>query len=253
VKIVLVNNTSANGHFGSGLVIDTIHKKLEERGHSVGFSIRMDWNWRRNNHLEKQRLSSADLVIVNGEGSVHDNLRPDLIEIAGKYPCVLINTVFQNEPETEYLEKFKYIAVRESFSQKEMQKHGVNSVVVPDLIFAADVERPEILHDRIAMDSIMGGRGISPRGNALDQIGKARTLCTGRFHGVCMALKWGVPFSAFPSNTHKTLGMMTDAGCSHLYFETQDEAMENIQPFDGSEYVRKAREAIGQMFDDILK
>jgi len=248
VRIILINNTSLNGHFGSGLVIDTIHKKLADRGLSVGYSIMMHRDWRQ----EWRKISGADLVIVNGEGSIHDDLRPDLLEIASKRPSVLINTVFQNEPKTEHLEKFKYISARESFSQKEMLEHGVESVVVPDLIFSADVERPEIIHDRIAMDSILGGMGISPRGNALEQIGKARTICTGRFHGACMALKWGMPLSAYPSNTHKTLGMMNDAGCGHLYFATQEEAMDNIQPFDGSEYVRNARKSIDQMFDDIV-
>ena len=247
MRIILINNTSINGHFGSSLVIDTIHKKLKDRGLSIGRSIMMHHDWRQ----EWRMISGADLVIVNGEGSVHDNLRPELLQIASRRPSVLINTVFQNEPETDHLGRFKYISVRESLSQNEMSGHGIVPEVVPDLIFAADVERPEIIHDRIAMDSIMGGMGISPRNNAVEQIGKARTICTGRFHGACMALKWGMPFSAFPSNTHKTIGMMTDAGCSHLYFETQDEAMDNIQPFDGSEYVRKARESIDQMFDDI--
>jgi hypothetical protein len=39
-------------------------------------------------------------------------------------------------------------------------------------------------------------------------------IITGRFHGVCLCLKVGVPFLAVRSNTHKVEGLLEDAGMS---------------------------------------
>jgi len=248
MKVAIVNDTSSNNHFGCKLVMDVFRDVFKKRGVRITGTIPVGVHWARDRHS----LETANLVVVNGEGSIHDGKYEELIKIAGCYPSVLVNTSFQNMPSAENLGKFKYISVRESFSQRDMSGHGVVPEIVPDLIFAADLPRPNPVYDRVSMDSVLGGEGISPsRCNPLEKIGKARSLCTGRFHGACMALKWGMPFSAYPSNTHKTLGMMTDAGCPHLYFETQEEAEENIQPFDGSEYVANARIKIEKMFDRI--
>ena len=63
---------------------------------------------------------------------------------------------------------------------------------------------------------------------------------------------WGMPFSAYPSNTHKTEGMLLDAGCD-LYFPTQAEALDNIGEFDSTQYINHARKAISDMFDRVVE
>ncbi len=76
------------------------------------------------------------------KGSIHSGRERalNLVKMANyaeklNIPCVLINTVYQNNPENykEYLKKFKLIAVRESNSFNELQKININSLIVPDL------------------------------------------------------------------------------------------------------------------------
>lgn len=243
LKIAIVNDTSGFNHFGCDLVMSVYRKQFKARGVDVIGTIPTGADWQQYKHS----LMKADLIVVNGEGSIHHGNHRRLIDIAGEFPSVLVNAVYQDMPENDNLGKFEYISVRESFSAKE-----VDAEIVPDLMFASGIERPEPVGDRVVIDSICRSYGISPHNpKLLEIIGRAREMVTGRFHGACLALLWGMPFSAYPSNTHKTLGMMTDAGCEHLYFETQAEAMENVQAFDGSEYVQSARQKINQMFDKI--
>jgi polysaccharide pyruvyl transferase WcaK-like protein len=53
-------------------------------------------------------------------------------------------------------------------------------------------------------------------------------VCTGRFHGAILASMLKIPFTAYPSNTHKIIGMMEDMGLEDLYFRTREEALFNM-------------------------
>ena len=248
MQVAIVNDCSGYLHFGCDTVMKVYADEFKKRDVKIRGTIPTGRHWVQYSDL----LRAVDLVVVNGEGSIHHGNFPELINIAESYPCVLVNSVFEDVPLNKNLKAFKYISVRESFSKTDMEGHGVSPEIVPDLIFAHDFQRPEVTGDRIVIDSIKASYGISPhRPNALELIGKSKEMVTGRFHGACLALMWGMDFSAYPSNTHKTIGMLTDAGCPHLYFETQEEAEQNVQPFDGSEYVKKARQRISEMFDKI--
>ena len=250
LKVAIVNDTSSSRHFGCQLVMDTFRKEFKQRDVKILGTVPVGVHWASHRSI----LDKTDLVVVNGEGSIHDGNYEELINIAGHYPCALVNTSFQSVPRNENLNKFKYISVRESLSQRSMMGHGIVAEVVPDLIFAHKLEREPPEGDTVILDSINASYGLSPHSSrALEIIARARRMVTGRFHGACLALMWKMDFSAYPSNTYKTAGMMMDAGCRHLYFDTQDEAMDNVQEFDGSEYVENARIAIGRMFDDICQ
>ena len=105
-------------------------------------------------------------------------------------------------------------------------------------------------------------------------------LC-GRFHGVCFCLKWGIPFLAVESNTHKIQGLLDDANLSHKLLKLRSDesnsgkglAFENIDvPSSGLisalaeraswthqdernrlAYIQNARTEITKCFDEILQ
>ncbi|ACB73740.1 polysaccharide pyruvyl transferase family protein [Opitutus terrae] len=47
---------------------------------------------------------------------------------------------------------------------------------------------------------------------SLEDLNTSRVLITGRFHAICFAIKYGRPFLAVPSNTHKMEALLHDIG-----------------------------------------
>ena len=232
MKVVILNDTASSGHFGCQLVMDALHEQFRRRGVEVIGTVPWTEHWRDHKRL----LDKADLVVVNGEGSIHHGNRMELLKVAVAYPSVLINAVYQDVPENDYIKHFKYVAVRESFSKFAMEQHGVSPNVVPDLIFSHDIPRPKTEYGLCMVDSVTGDKGLDPhRDDFIAEMGKAERVCSGRYHAVCLAMLWGMPFAAYPSNTHKTPGMLHDAGALHLYKQTQKEALEAVAEFDANE------------------
>jgi Polysaccharide pyruvyl transferase len=57
------------------------------------------------------------------------------------------------------------------------------------------------------------GCAVSTPEHFLNEIARGtRLIVSGRFHGICLCLKVGVPFLAVCSNTHKVEGLLEDAG-----------------------------------------
>jgi len=249
-KVVILNDTSISGHFGGKLVMNALYRELGLRDVEVLQRVQVREPWEG----YKKIMDKADLIIVNGEGSIHHGSRMELLEVAEYYPSALINAVYQEVPSNKWVKDFKYIAVRESLSQEKVAEHGGIATVVPDLLFTHNIPRPEITEDLCLVDSCVSrGTGLKPtEANFIRKMGSAAKVCTGRFHGACLAMLWGMPFSAYPSNTHKTKGMLMDAGCN-LYFDTQEEALDNIGEFDATTYISNARKAISDMFNQVVE
>lgn len=87
-----------------------------------------------------------------------------------------------------------------------------------------------------------------------------RVVVSGRFHGVCLCMKLGVPFLAVSSNTHKVEGLLSDAGLGHRMLAshaldlswverkgdwTQSDAQKCVR------YGQNAQRPIASMFDRI--
>jgi polysaccharide pyruvyl transferase WcaK-like protein len=142
IKAVLLNDTSIANHYGCRIVIDQIHKAADKVGIVVFHSIKMNEDWHASKHLGK--IKSAQMVIVNGEGTMHDSREKvkklskvaEFCRAAGVEPF-LINSVYQaNDSDIgDSIKMFKKIYVRESRSQKELLKQGIISEVVPDMVF----------------------------------------------------------------------------------------------------------------------
>ena len=146
VKVVLINDTSIQNHYGCKLVVNNIHSCAAKAGMDIFSSVPVNVSWREENYL--QAIAECDVVIVNGEGTLHSSKRSaiELSEVAPycrkiAKPCFLINSVYQNNSDelANNLKSFTAVYVRESFSKKELEKQGVISKVVPDMIFYRNI------------------------------------------------------------------------------------------------------------------
>jgi len=259
MKAVILNDTSKSRHFGCQTVMEAYHRLLSARNIEViGTQFR---NLR--GEYKKRILDRADIILINGEGSIHHDKHLDLLKIGEHYPSILMNCVFQSISEnmSDALNKFKLITVRESYSAEYMEnKHGVKPLIVPDLMFSMNLEGIErtIEHPRYYGDSTIS-RGFSsgPQiGNEdfVNTLAKSADACLGRFHGICLAAMLGIPFSAWRSNTWKNEGIMHDMGISDLYAEDMVDALELVpQTLRESVhiYVQQARHSIDTLFDTI--
>lgn len=206
---------------------------------------------------------ATDLVIVNGEGSLHRGQHRQLVDIANDYPAILVNSVWQDNPNYSALRKFRYVAVRESFSLKELP-HNIRAEVIPDLSFASSAllnfQKGQPTKDVGVTDNVTqknqrsGITALQPVETFLTEITQYRRLCIGRFHAATTAAVLGIPFSVWPSNTHKMIGMLTDMGVPHLHCATKKQALDNVpEELDSriEQYATTAREQIYHMFDNI--
>jgi hypothetical protein len=201
---------------------------------------------------------------VNGEGSIHHGARGELIELAGRYPAVLVNCVYESNQFRPELQKFLLVTARESRSAGELRQQGVETSVVPDLLFGSDVlanYRKGVPREALGMsDDVFGPPGFSALVGPgkflqyLEWLSGSKRLCLGRFHAVAAASVLQIPFSAWASNTHKTIGMLEDMGVPHLFAQTREEALPLV-PSDFDErierYVESARKKIYDSFEHL--
>lgn len=172
----VLNDTRFDNHHGCLTVINNLHQAMTTRG------------WRCLGSLPVSSKPSAlprhfpnnekpDLIIVNGEGSLHHNKRnsKNLLAICStlqkQFPVVLINALWQDneiEKNRKTLTAFKAIYTRDKRSQKELNDAGINAKYAPDLTFYQYpiFDRKPIINRYACTDSVI---------NSLSS--KARTLC----------------------------------------------------------------------------
>ncbi len=148
MQAILFNDTSYDDHHGCQLVIQQIKVLAAEVGIHITHASPVRHDWARDRVLIK-RVAEADLCIVNGEGTLHDDAPAAMM--LGRLarhcrkvgtPCVLINSVWQNNQQlNEFAGDFSHIYVRDHLSRAELGQSGVEADVVPDLTLTF---RPEI-------------------------------------------------------------------------------------------------------------
>ncbi len=260
MKVVIVNNSAVQPHFGCLMVMRAYKKLLKERDVELIGMQKRDSPW----YLAANRkmLDKADLVLVNGEGSIHHNRRPELLRVGFKYPAILMNCVFQEMDAHcgDQLKAFKLVTVRESFSADYMEaEHEHKPEIIPDLIFSNFGSMPRIPDrtDTFLSDSVVG-MGLSTirarKSDYLKIFNNYARACCGRFHTICLAAMLGIPFSAWRSNSWKNKAIMTDMGIPDLYRLSQSAAI-NIIPDTLSpsvtDYASDGFNKINKLFDDI--
>lgn len=221
-KVVLINDTSLfNAHFGCQLVGQTFRENFAR--HDIDLIATLPLSFDPQNH--RAVFDQADLLVINGEGSIHHGRNLRLLELAHEYPVALVNAVYQENPPVKALAKCKFIAARESRSAALIQSHGAEAHVVPDVIFDSMLlngfTKPPPAEDIGITDSVLDKNiGFGPKpplvSDYLTKLCQYRRIATGRYHSAiaCMVLR--IPFCAWPSNTWKIEGMMKDAHAPEL-------------------------------------
>lgn len=213
-------------HAGCAAVIDYLMKEVQE----VGF-LCSDENY--------------DILIVNGEGSMHHDSKNHKAKMAAIENAVgrgkrvyLINTVWQsNGPEHDHvLRCLDGISVREQMSHDDLlARHGVESVVSLDVSYWADVDAASPFRD-MQRAVVVGdfyskefGTFVKFTGGPLqarpyidmseftwselvNTLRTASLLVTGRHHAVFAACRARTSFVAMQGNTHKIEGMIQMSG-----------------------------------------
>lgn len=259
MKVVIINDTSEQSHFGCQLVMQAYRNLCDQFGMEIIYTIPGSSLWRMVEHREK--LNKADLIIVNGEGSIHNNMRVDLFGVANHYPSVLINTTFQKMTEVgDSLKNFLYISCREDMSRRFIEKFGVESDVTPDVIFSHKIKRTieptklmgftdSSFNSKTKFDLIRLTRDPA---SYIKELSTYKHLVIGRFHAICLAMMLEIPFSAYNANTWKNLGIMKDVGLTEYFrynIEDAETVIPNLFPIHIKEYTESAPIKIRNMFE----
>lgn len=272
--VALLNDTSLySSHFGCRLVCQAFREQFARCGLQLKVSLPLHFEVNEVDSL----LSKVDLVVVNGEGSVHHGRNLHLVELADRFPTVLVNCVFQENPVLPALKSSLYVSARESLSAAALQAQGVEADVTPDAIFASSLLRSYVkpggtkkeigftdnVTDRKKRVGLLRRKmrtGFTPEcatiKEYLDTLCSYNRLCIGRFHAVCAATILEIPFATWDSNTWKAEGLMRDMGMSHLHFKDQQSARLNVpQTFDPrfKEFSDAALGRVMRMFDHIAE
>lgn len=242
MKVVLLNDTRDTGHFGC-ILTGMAYRELFDK-----HDIELLGTQFRKEPLDRKLCERADLVIVNGEGCIHDGNYGHLLDVGREFPSILTNAVFQNMPHDEYerLSTFKHVTVRESMSADYMSSlHGHTPEIVPDVVFSLRLRQSRVLHPRslfISDDSRRECTNYTRKAKDPDfdsELLGSRAAAVGRFHGICLCAMAGIPFTVWPANTHKNYGIMHDMNCVDRHYDTSLEAVSNFT-VDGA-YVAAAQ------------
>lgn len=142
MNALLLNDTRSERHLGCDLVIANILAECRRVGIDV---VATAPNSASDDERQvASRIGQIDLLLVNGEGTMHDD-RPKALQLARAariaheqgVRTVLFNTTWQNNLRLmEFLNGFDRVFCRESYSAREVRDAGVPAHVVPDMVFA---------------------------------------------------------------------------------------------------------------------
>ena len=213
-----------------------------------------------------EKINEVDAIIVNGEGTIHHGSGKILIALLGagiamNKKTVLVNTVFQEfDFFKNTLSKLDIFFVRDLFSKLYANSLGLRAEICADSFLQADFDQnlpanltfgsKKILasdwHHQRTSDS---GRTII---NFLSQnsnsayfpllqgtanllwryspklISNSPLFISARHHGICLAMKAGIPFIGLGSNTHKIESTVKMLGLSNYMLESQKNISQDL-------------------------
>jgi hypothetical protein len=140
VKAVLLNDTSSKHHYGCRLVVDRIKAHCAATGIEISHCVKVGEDWRSPEHFP--HIVSTQMVIVNGEGTLHHSRQKVLGLVSSAQFCherniksFLINSVYQDNSDeiADMVRLFDLVFVRETRSQEALAAQGIRAQVVPDM------------------------------------------------------------------------------------------------------------------------
>lgn len=250
MKVMVFNNTSRY-HNGCKKVMQYIHHDIRKGGHILTESVFgncQDINYNQSN------FDDADLVIVNGEGTMHHDKKTalDLIDMLsyaqreGK-KTMLINTVWQEMTPSpsvvKTLRNCDYVSVREVKSQRQMHNMDVDADVNIDLSYFVHVSPKKYKRSGTVIGRFFDKREINSKQHVHLNIFKQEweeivnilrwsdCFITGRHHEMYAACKARCPFVVVEGNTWKNSGLMETAGVDipvFTYEATNGQLMQGV-------------------------
>jgi len=136
VRAALINDTSRVGHHGCTVVM----RRIAALAAAAGIEVR--GRYPADMPPEHLPWGDIDLVMVNGEGSLHGDRRVafDVARWGAEarrraMPSALINTVYQNNGEAiaDLIRAYDLVFCRESASRAALTRAGIPAETVPDL------------------------------------------------------------------------------------------------------------------------
>lgn len=141
----IFNDTAIARHYGCELVMAQLKQQLLDVGITTIWTRSVNTDWRLDRDLILE-LPRPDIVIVNGEGSIHhtarNNRAQSLVQLGNfvrtqlDVPAVLLNTTLHamQDSDREYLREYDAIYLRSRASKRILARIGLhNGKVVQDL------------------------------------------------------------------------------------------------------------------------
>jgi|GEM_PF-529020 Uncharacterized conserved protein len=239
MKVAVVNDTRKENHAGCTAVMEGLEGLLNDVGAEVVVRHPVSRDWVNTAFLKA--ASKSDLIVVNGEGSIHSsNFRAETLSNIGVYAAengiasALLNcTIYNNSSSImDRIRRFDLVACRDSFSVQICKEHGIKAVQTPDFSFLATLALPcqmsrsslPIFTDSIVKEdqralqdcaTAMGADYMRMKGEPspqgfVDRLARGAGVVTGRYHAVCLCINAGIPFIAIESNTPKISFLLQD-------------------------------------------
>ncbi len=260
MKVFLLNDTATVPHIGCQAVSDAHARLLGAAGHRVVDRAFLG-ELKPFAHREEEagiagvladdslrgRIEAADVVVVNGEGTLHHGVGTEYFAVLGSAQrlgkgTLIVNAVFEAHQGWEsVIQRLDDFCVRDQNSLEHARSFGFRCRMVPDSFLAAQFEGAAFvdLHDKIVITDWHPARdfdvGVTLRG-LLDSVegtfyfpmqhgihaylwrraaatwARASVIVTARHHGLYLAAVARKPFIAMPSNTRKVEGLIAAAG-----------------------------------------
>jgi hypothetical protein len=161
-KVAVFNDTAPTRHFGCEAVMAAIEANVAARDATIIYRHPVGSPW-QSDPKAVAAIEQADLVLVNGEGTIHHSKPPaQALARLGPHcsergkPCFLINATLQanNEALMSDLMAFDGIWVREGRSAEEAKQYGLVAELCGDLSFFHSFPRHRKGEDRgLVLDS----------------------------------------------------------------------------------------------------
>lgn len=163
MRALLLNDTSSVNHIGCELVVRNTYAQCRSQGVSITNTIPYEQALQAP-ELVAGHLKSHDLVLLNGEGTLHDD-KPKALALleatrmakAAGLKTYLYNALWENNRKAnDYLGHFDAIYCRDSSSQKAIAPFA-SACFVPDMVFATpvpDAPQPDLPANVLVTDSV---------------------------------------------------------------------------------------------------
>lgn len=201
-KAVILNDTRGDNHFGCFRVMRQMEEHLADRGITVSGTSLVRNNWQEDK-LFLQTMSEADVILINGEGTLHHGARlgERLLKVVdhparAATPVILLNALYQDNPASwaRYLDKMALIETRDSWSAATIQ-HTTGRPIsfVPDLSLGEGV----LVDHSVPRDMLLIGDSIS-RENSRELLKIATSHPNASFLPITRTIKASKPHFAPP-------------------------------------------------------